>query len=92
MRQTTQANQTADYRSAGVLTRGASPDIGAGVPLIGRLLRRRSRKGVAAKDANDAVSPRRIRPYHYSDAARSPMEAGITRGVSLLFGEFDSRR
>ena len=81
MRQTTQANQTADYRSAGVLTRGASPDIGAGVPLIGRLLRRRSRKGVAAKDANDAVSPRRIRPYHYSDAARSPMEAGITRGV-----------
>jgi hypothetical protein len=92
MRQTPQANQTANYRSADVLPRGASPDIGPGAPLIGRLLRRLSRKSVAAKDANDAISPRRIRPNRESDAARSPMEAGITRGVSVLFGEFGSRR
>jgi len=91
MRQTTQANQTANNRSAGVLKRGVSPDIGSGVSLIGRLLRRRSRNGVAAKEANDAISPRRIRPDHESDATRSSMEAGITRGVSLLFGEFGNR-
>jgi putative two-component system hydrogenase maturation factor HypX/HoxX len=40
MRQTTRANQTAINRSAGVVMRGASPGIGSGVPLIGRLLRR----------------------------------------------------
>jgi hypothetical protein len=89
MRQTTQANQTAVDRSAGVVTRGTSPGVGSGVPLIGRLLRRSSRKAVAAKDA---ISPRGIRPHHGSEVTRSSMEAGITRGVSVLFGEFDSRR
>jgi hypothetical protein len=92
MRQTTQANHTANNRSAGVAANGLASGIGAEVPLVRRLLRRRSRKAVAAQDTNDAFSARRIRPYHESDAARSLMEAGITRGVSLLFGEFGSRR
>jgi hypothetical protein len=91
MRQATQANQTAINRSAGVVERGASSGISSRVPLIGRLLRRRSRKAVAAEDANDVITPRRIRPEHGSDAARSSMEAGISRGVSVLFGEFGSR-
>jgi hypothetical protein len=92
MRQTTQANQTANNHSTGVVTRGASSGIGSRVPLIGRLLRRRLRKAVAAEDINDAFSSRRIRPDHGSDAVRSSMEAGISRGVSVLFGEFGSRR
>jgi hypothetical protein len=91
MRQTTRASQATNNRSAGVVKRGVQPGIGSGVPLIGRLLRRRSRKAVATKDAHDAASPRRIRQDYGSDAARPSMEAGITRGVSVLFGEFGSR-
>ena len=40
--------------------------------------------------ADDAISPRR-KPHHTSGAARSSMEAGITRGASLPFGRFSSR-
>ena len=86
MTQATQTDRAANYRSAGVPTRGNSPGIGSGIPLIGRLLRCRSRNAVATKEASEATSPRRTRPYHDSGAARSPMEAGITRGVSVLFG------
>jgi hypothetical protein len=92
MRQTTRASQTTNNRSASVVTRGASPDISTGIPLIRRLLRRRSRKAVGAKDASDAISPRRIRLDHGTDSARSSMEAGLTRGVSVLFGTFYGHR
>jgi hypothetical protein len=44
---------------------------------------------VAAKDTNDAVSSRKMEPDHGPDTARFPMEAGITGGVSLLFGGFN---
>jgi len=89
MRKTKQVSAPAGSRSAGATTHGASPAVGAGVPLIGnliRLLRFRSRKAVAGEDANDAVSPRGRRPDHASDSARPPINAGITRGASLWFG------
>jgi len=85
-----QAMRQTTHRSAGALTRGARFGTGSGVPPIGVLLRRRWRKAVAAKDTKDASS-RKIAPDHGPDAARFPMEAGITGGVSLLFGGFDAR-
>ena len=85
MTPTTQANQTANYRSTGAPTRGNSSVIGSGIPLIGRLLRRRSRKAVATMEADDASTSRRARPHHEPEALRSSMEAGITRGVSVFF-------
>jgi hypothetical protein len=75
-------------RSAGALAREARFGTGSGVPLIGGLLRRRWRGAVAAKDTKDAPSSRKMMPDHGPDAARLPMEVGITGGVSLLFGGF----
>jgi hypothetical protein len=80
-------------RPAGAVTHVVSPGIGAA--FIGgllRLARLRSRKAGAEEDAGDANSPRGRRPDQGSGAARSPMDAGLTRGASLLFGELRSRR
>jgi hypothetical protein len=91
MKKTTQANGAADDRSAGLLMRGA-PSIGPEVPYVGgllRLVRLRSRKAV--KETDDTAPSRGRRPDHGSDVARTSMEAGLTRGASLLFGEFGSR-
>jgi hypothetical protein len=88
MRKTIQADEAAEKRSADVVT---PPDAGPGVPFIGGLLRlARLRSRVAGKEAGEVVPPRRIDQGY--DAARSSMEAGLTRGASLLFGEFGSRR
>ena len=84
MRQTTN-------RSAGAPAREARFGTGSGGPLIGGLLRRRRRRAVAAKDTTDAPSSREVVPDHGPDAARYPMEVGITGGVSLLFGGFADR-
>jgi hypothetical protein len=93
--QTTQDNETDGDRSAGAITHGVPPGIGSNAPFIGdllRLVRLRSRKAVAGEVADVAISPQGRRPDHASDAARSSMEAGITRGASLLFGGFGSWR
>lgn len=61
----------------------------AGTPLTGRLfrlVRLRSRRAAAGADANDATSTRWSRPDHAPEEARSPMDAGLTRGASLFFG------
>jgi hypothetical protein len=94
MSKATQANQTAAKRDAGAAAQEGTPGIGKGARFIRNLLRfarRRSRQAVAGKEA-DATSSRGRGPEHGSDAARSSMEAGLTRGVSLLFGELGSRR
>jgi len=86
MRKTTQINQMADDLSAGVATHEGTP--GSGVSLIGsllRLARLRSRKAIAEKGPEDTISPRRNWDPSF-DAARVSMEAGLTRGASLLFG------
>ncbi|MBA2715218.1 MAG: hypothetical protein H0U55_16920 [Rubrobacteraceae bacterium] len=88
MRKTTQTNEMADDRSAGVATHEATPGMGSGVSFVGsllRLARLRSRKVIAEKDPGDTTSLRG-RPDPASDAARASMEAGLTRGASLLFG------
>jgi len=83
MRKTARANEATENRSAGVVTSGAPPGIGPGV--IGSLLRlARLRPRSAGKDAFDVIPPRRADQGY--DAARSSMEAGLTRGASLLFG------
>jgi hypothetical protein len=92
MRKTIHADEAAEKRSADVVTPGAPPDAGPGVPFIGGLLRlARLRSRVAGKEAGEVVPPRR-RADQDLDAARSSMDAGLTRGASLLFGEFGSRR
>jgi len=88
MRKTEQANEIADDRAAGAATRGVPGGLGSGVPFIRALLRRarlRTRKAVEGKDLEGTISTRQRRQDPGSDAARSSMEAGLTRGVSLLF-------
>ena len=91
MRKTAQADEAAENRSVGVVTPGSPPGVGRGVPFIGGLIRlARLRSRVAGKEAGDVVPPRRDdRDF---DTARTSMEAGLTRGASLLFGEFARRR
>lgn len=89
MRKTEQISETADSRSTGAATHGAPPTVGAGAPLIRqliRLVRPRPPKAVAGEDVNDAATPRGRGTDHASDAVRSPMDTGITRGASLWFG------
>ncbi len=90
MRKTARANETADNHSAEAASHKVPPGIGSGIPFIWGLLR--PRKAVAGDDADGAISQQGRGLDHASDAARSAMEAGITRGASLLFGEFGSRR
>ena len=86
MRKTTQANEATENRSAGVATPGAPPVIGPRTSFVGGLLRlARLRSRSAGKDTGDVVAPRRADQGY--DAARSSMEAGLTRGASLLFGD-----
>ena len=95
MRKTVQANETADDRPAGAATHEGSLSVGPGIPIVGnliRLMRLRSRKAVDEKALEGTVSARARRQDPGSGAARSSMEAGITRGVSVLFGEFGGRR
>jgi hypothetical protein len=95
MRKITQANETTDERSTGVVTSEGTPTIGSGTTFIGdvlRLARLRARKAVAGRDLKGTGSLQDRRSDHGSDVARSSMEAGLTRGASLLFGEFGSRR
>jgi hypothetical protein len=90
MRETAQANKSADESSGGVVTHEVPPGIGSKMPIIRNQIRPRSRR--AAKVASDVITPRRSRPDRDSDMVRSSMEAGLSRGVSIVFGEFDSRR
>lgn len=84
MRKTTQANEATENRSAGVVTPGAPAVIGPGV--IGSLLRLVwLRPRLAGRDAGDVIAARKRADQGY-DAARSSMEAGLTRGASLLVG------
>ena len=95
MRKITLGNETTDERSAGAVTSEGTLTIGSETTLIGnvlRLARLRSRKVVTGRDLKDSGSLRDKRPDHGSDVARSSLEAGLTRGASLLFGEFGSRR
>ena len=95
MRNTGQANETADDRLAGAATHEGTLSVGPGIPYVGNLIRfvrLRPRKAVDKKALEGTISARAIRPDHGSDAARSSMEAGLTRGASVLFGEFGSRR
>jgi hypothetical protein len=88
MRKTKQVGETAGNRSAGAATHEAPPTVGAGAPLIGkliRLVRLRSHKAVAGEDANDAVSPSGRKLDHDAEVARSSIEAGLTRGASQFF-------
>ena len=89
MRKTAQISEIADSRSTGVATPGVPPAGGAGSTFIGKLIRRawfRPHKAAVGDDANDAASPRGKGTDHASNAARSPIDAGITRGASLWFG------
>ena len=91
MRKTARDDETADYRSAAMHT--IPPDVDSRATLIGyllRLARLRSRK--AGEDADDAISSQGRKPDHARDTARSSMEAGMTRGLSLLFYGFGGRR
>ena len=91
MRKTIQADETAENRSADVVTPGAPTGVGLGVPFIGGLLRlARLRSRVAGEEAGDVSPPRRA--DQDLAASRSSMEAGLTRGASLLFGGFARRR
>ena len=95
MRNTGQANETADDRLAGAATHEGTLSVGPGIPFVGNLIRRArlwTRKAVDKKDREGTISARARRPDPGSDAARSSMEAGLTRGASVLFGEFGSRR
>lgn len=95
MRKTARVNETADNRSAEAASHKAPPGIVSGIPFIGdlhRLARLRSPKDVTGEHADDVISQQGRRQDHGSDAARSAMEAGITRGLSLLFGGFGGRR
>jgi len=95
MRKTARANETIDNHSAGGASRKVPPHIGSGIPFIGdllRLARLRSRKAVAGDDADGAISQRGRKPDHASDAARTAMETGITRGLSLVSGGFSDRK
>ncbi len=88
MREKTQTNEMADARFAGAVTQEVTPGMGSGVSLIGsllRLARLRSRKSIAEKGPKDTISTHRNWDPS-SDAARASMEAGLTRGASLLFG------
>jgi hypothetical protein len=92
------ANMPLDDRSAGdryvnTTTRTVASAIGRKTTLVGDLLRHawpRWRKDLAEKHA--AISSQRREPGHAAEASRSPMEAGITRGSSLLFDPFGSKR
>jgi hypothetical protein len=89
MRKTTRTNETTDDRSAGAITSEGTATIGSGTTFIGNLLRLarlRSRKAVAGRDLEDTSSLQDRKPDHGTDVARSSMEAGLTRGASLLFG------
>jgi hypothetical protein len=95
MRKTVQANETADDRLAGAATHEGTLSGGPRIPFVGNLIRRVrlwTRKAVAGRDLKDTGSLQDRRPDPGSDVARSSMEAGLTRGASLLFGEFGSRR
>lgn len=95
MGKTARANETADNRSAEAAWHKVPPGIGPGVAFIGdllRLVRLRSPKDESAEHADGAVSQQEKRPEHSSDAARASMEAGITRGSSLLFNRFSDRK
>ena len=75
-------------------TRTVALAIGRKTTLVGDLLRHawpRWRKDLAEKQ-DAAISPQRREPGHAAEASRSPMEAGITRGSSLLFDGFGSKR
>jgi hypothetical protein len=95
MRNTVQTNETPDDRPAGAATHEGMLSVGPGIPLVGNLIRRvrlSTRKAVDKKDLEGTISSRTRRQDPGSDVARSSMEAGLTRGVSMLFGEFGSRR
>lgn len=96
MGKTARANETADNRSSEAAWHKVPPGIGPGVAFIGdllRLVRLRSPKDESAEHADGAaVSQQGKRPEHASDAARASMEAGITRGSSLLFSGFSDRK
>jgi hypothetical protein len=90
MRKTEQANEIADGRAAGAATHGVPGGLGSGLPFIKALLRRarlRTRKAVEVegKDLEGTTPTQPGSQDPGSDAARSSMEAGLTRGVSLLF-------
>ena len=88
------ANETAGDRPAGADTHEIALSVDPGIGIVGsliRLVRLRSRKAVEEKALEGTVSARASRRGPDSGAARSSMEAGITRGVSVLFGEFGSR-
>ncbi len=91
MGKTARANETADNRSAEAAWHKVPPGIGSGVAFIGdllRLARLRSPKDESGEHTDGAVSQQGKRPEHASEAARASMEAGITRGLSLLFSGF----
>jgi hypothetical protein len=93
MRNTPRDDETADSRSAAAST--LPPSMGSRATFIRYLLRfarLRWRKEVTREHVDEATSPQARTPYQASDAARSSMDAGITKGSSLLFGRFSSRR
>jgi len=95
MRKTVQANETPDDRPAGAATQEGTLSVGPGIPFVGNLIRfvrLRSRKAVDKKVLEGTISARARRQDPGFDAVRPSMEAGLTRGVSLLFGEFGGRR
>jgi hypothetical protein len=88
MRKITQANETTGERSAGAVTSEGTPTIGSGTTFIEnvlRLARLRARNAVAGEGLKDTGSLQDRRPDHGFGVARSSMEAGLTRGTSLLF-------
>jgi hypothetical protein len=95
MGNTPRDDQTVGDRSVDASTRTVASTIGRRATFIGDLLRHarlRSRKDPTGEHVGDVISPRGRSPGHASEAARSSVDAGITRGSSLLFGRFSSRR
>lgn len=88
MRTTTQTDQVANGRSAGAAPHQDAPGMGPDVSFVGRLLRLarlHSSEAVAEKPHKDTM-PSCGRQDPGSDVARASMEAGLTRGASVLFG------
>jgi hypothetical protein len=93
MGNTPRDDETADSRSAAA--RALPPSMGSRATFIRYLLRfaqLRWRKEVTREHADEAISPQARTPDRAPDAARSSMDAGVTKGSSLLFGRFSSRR
>ena len=87
MRTTMQTDQLADERSAGAPAHQEIPGTGPNDSFIGRLLRLgrlRSSKAVAETATKETI-PARRRSDPGPEVARASMEAGLSRGASLLF-------